>query len=95
VGIDKEYTLAKSDIWKKVDINAEKLKTMVERMKHLGSFVLSSKTEKVLFHGCYILDDKDNRVGIWYATNDKNTVKMEGDKEIKLYAPKGSGCQGC
>ncbi len=89
VAMDKSYTLGSKKTWKKVDLNAKKLKTMVDRMNHLGPLLSENKTRTVQFYGCDILDDRGNRVGIWYSATRRGVVKMKGDNNVRLYAPRG------
>jgi len=81
IGLDKAYVLD-SDLWKEIELTPAKLKDIVE------SLHIKSRERLEMLHGFDILDDKGNKIGIWYSIlRAATSVRMEGGNKVLIYTP--------
>lgn len=78
IAIDKHYILTSDDLWKKEDVDSNKLKFWVETMM---------KKFTNMPHGFYILNPAGKRIGFYYSYLSHGPVEMEGNNRVSVYLP--------
>lgn len=82
IAIDAAYTLA-SDFWKPVEMTPEVLKNWVQSPTRKAYYDVAT-------YGRVILDDKGQRVGVWYSLKDRldfATVRMVDATTVNVSTP--------
>lgn len=80
LGIAPGYTL-KTDRWLKGEMTPQALRQMVGEMNAM----YNATTFGLL--GSYVLDDKGERIGVWYSALGWTTVEMTGAREVRVSPP--------
>jgi hypothetical protein len=86
IAIDKEYTLA-SKLWKPIEMTETQLKKWVfypSRRAHYYPYT----------YGRRILDDRGNRIGVWYALQDYrafSSIRMLDAATVQINTPIDEG----
>jgi hypothetical protein len=84
IGIQDNFKL-RSGIWKPVDLTTPLLRSWVTQMDNIYGYPP---------YGSLILDDKGQRLGIWYSSKQWTTVIIEEKNEIAILAPEPPGFRG-
>jgi hypothetical protein len=74
------YTL-KTDRWLEREMTPPALRQLVGEMNAL--YVATAPG----LLGCYVLNDKGERIGVWYSALGYTTVKMTGATEVRVNPP--------
>jgi hypothetical protein len=69
-------------LWKKVEPNTPLMRSWITSMDNIYGYPP---------YGCRILDDKEQRLGIWYSSKQWTTVIIEDNNEIAVLAPEPPG----
>lgn len=81
IGVEPAWTL-KSDLWKPVAMDGQKMRELVENMKSLGV------GSGVLPYGYELFDDREVKIGNWFSLPGQNvTIWIRGEKEFELSTP--------
>lgn len=87
IGIAEEFTLV-TERWRERTMTPERLRRFVFQMAaDYGSL------EEGLV-GATIVDEKGERIGVWYAPVPTSTVKILGEKEVRVDPPIPLGLDG-
>ena len=84
IGIDKKYNLRKGN-WKKITLTTPMLRSWVSQMDIIYGYPP---------YGSAILDNKDNKIGIWYSSKQWTTVIIDEDNQIAILTPETPGFRG-
>jgi hypothetical protein len=84
IGIGNKFRL-RSSRWKPINLNPTLLNQLAYRMEHVYS---------IAPRGAWILGPDGNRVGIWYSSGDRTTVKIEKDDYVVVVPPKPPDLSG-
>lgn len=77
LGLNKRYTLH-STLWKRVAMTS----------RTLGEFVSNMQMKALSQHGFVLLDDKGNRIGVWYSILSATTsLWMKDDHTVVVLTP--------
>jgi hypothetical protein len=84
VAIDNNYHL-RSGRWQPLDMDSSTLNQIVYRMDHVYSLTP---------RGAWIVDDKGNRLGVWYSSQYQTTVQREKNNQIVVVSPEPPDLRG-
>ncbi|MGD8263041.1 MAG: hypothetical protein PVJ22_11830 [Desulfobacterales bacterium] len=84
IGIDKKYNLRKGN-WKKITLTTPMLRSWVSQMDIIYGYPP---------YGSAILDNKDNKIGIWYSSKQWTTVIIDEGNQIAILTPETPGFRG-
>jgi hypothetical protein len=84
IAIDSKYQL-RSGRWQPIDMDSSTLNQIVYRMDHVYSLTP---------RGAWIVDDKGNRLGVWYSSQYQTTVQREKDDQIMVVSPEPPDLRG-
>lgn len=84
IAVDNKYHL-RTGRWQPLDMDSATLNQMVYRMDHVYSLAP---------RGAWILDDKGNRLGVWYSSQYQTTVQRENDNQILVANPEPPDLRG-
>ena len=77
MGLGKAYTLG-STLWRKVEMTPGQLRELVTNMR----------SKALVVHGFALVDDRGNRIGVWYSILSAPTsLRMEGDRTVVIPTP--------
>lgn len=77
MGLGKAYTLG-STLWKKVEMTPGQLR----------EFVTNMQRKALVIHGFALVDDRGNRIGVWYSILSAATsLRMENDRTVVIPTP--------
>ena len=82
LGLDKTYTLD-TDVWKEMEMTSKIFTNLVTHMR-IRLWMCCFQNQQ----GYTILDDKGNKIGIWYSMlSGSIVVKMKGTNKVTIYPP--------
>lgn len=82
VGIRKDLTLRDDTLWRNVNMTPETCRELVGAMQDKARPLNQSP------HGFSILNDRGERIGIWYSILTARTgIRMQDDRTVILYTP--------
>ncbi|MFP4477760.1 MAG: hypothetical protein ACLFOY_19545 [Desulfatibacillaceae bacterium] len=81
IGIREGWTL-KTTLWDRFEATPETLRDKVGFMAPRNEFPGSP-------WGSWILDQRGDRIGIWFSTQDYTTIQIVGHRTVKVYPPMG------
>jgi len=84
IGIENQYKL-RPGMWQEVELTTPLLRSWISKMDNIYGYPP---------YGCAILNDKGQRIGIWYSSKQWTTVIIEDKNEIAILAPETPGCRG-
>jgi hypothetical protein len=77
MGLGKAYTLD-STLWKKVEMTPGQLR----------EFVTNMRRKVLVVHGFALVDNRGNRIGVWYSLLSATTsLRMEDDRTVVIPTP--------
>jgi hypothetical protein len=84
IAIDSNYHL-RSARWQPLDMDSSTLNQIVYRMDQVYSLTP---------RGAWIVDDKGNRLGVWYSSQYQTTVQRGKDDQIMVVSPEPPDLRG-
>ena len=80
LGLKKDYTL-QTDRWKERNLDSQQLRQLVGMMNDTYGVV------QVGVAGCDVFNDKNEKIGVWYAATVRSNVEMVGDMAVTVNPP--------
>ncbi len=81
IGLYADWTL-ESDLWKKRELDPERMKALVEGMQH------KALERNLSLHGFNIVDNGGRKIGTWFSVMGIDaTVRVKDDRHLVLDSP--------
>ena len=84
IGVHTDYAL-RPGLWREIDLTTPLLRSWISQMDNIYGYPP---------YGSAILDNKGNRIGIWFSSKQWTTVIIEEKNEIAILAPEPPGFRG-